>query len=292
MTDAVLFGVAGWSYEDWRGIVYPKGCPDTLRFIAKLVNCVEVNNTFYRVPVAEHCSSWVERTSDLGTLFTAKLPLELTHEMRLDKELVDTVRKGFAPLVASGRLRALLAQFSYRFAANAESLQHVGALAEAFSHDVPLVIEVRHESWNDQDVLDFSRELGVSVANLDYPGSRSGFGVDVTGVNGSRGIAYYRLHGRNEAAWFSKEASRDNVYDYEYSKDELRQITDRLKRIAADASQTLVIANNHFQGKALKLVLQLLAWHRHTSVEVPAGMIERFPELEDIAKGAQRGLFD
>ena len=292
MTGSILFGVAGWSYEDWRGVVYPRGCKDTLRYVAKLVDCIEINSTFYRLPVAEYCGDWVERTSDLGTLFTAKLPLEFTHQMRLDRDLIASVRKGFAPLVASGRLRALLAQFSYRFSADSDSLQHVGALVEAFGKDVPMVIEVRHESWNEEDVLKFAAGLGVSVANLDYPGSMHGFGADVTGVNGSRGIAYFRLHGRNEAAWFSKSAGRDKVYNYEYSKAEVKQVTARLKRIAADAHQTLVIANNHFHGKALKLVLQLLAWHRHASVEVPPGMLERYPELMDIGKGVQRGLFE
>ena len=289
---SILFGVAGWSYEDWRGIVYPRGCKDTLRFVAKCVDCIEINSTFYRVPVAEHCASWVERTTDLGTLFTAKLPLEFTHRASVAKDLARMVRKGFAPLVASGRLRALLAQFSYRFAADAENLQHVGGLVEIFGKDVPLVVEVRHESWNDKHVLEFARELGISLANLDYPGSAHGFSEDVTGVNGSRGIAYYRLHGRNRSAWFAKDAGRNQVYNYEYSKPEVREITQRLKRIADTANQTIVIANNHFHGNALKLVLQLLAWHKHTSVEVPSGMIERFPELVDIAKGVQRGLFE
>ena len=289
---SIAFGIAGWSYEDWRGIVYPRGCKDTLRHVAKLVDCIEINSTFYRVPVAEHCGSWVERTSDLGTLFTAKLPLEFTHQMRLDRDLVTTVRKGFAPLVASGRLRALLAQFSYRFSADADSLQHLGGLVEAFGREVPIVVEVRHESWNDEDVMDFASGLGISLANLDYPGSTRGFRANVTGVNGSRSIAYFRLHGRNKEAWFSRDAGRDQVYNYEYSKAEVRQITERIKRIASDAAQTLVIANNHFHGNALKLVLQLLAWSRHASVEVPAGMLERFPDLVDIAKGVQRGLFE
>ena len=33
-TPEVLFGVAGWSYPDWRGVVYPAGCKDTLRAVA------------------------------------------------------------------------------------------------------------------------------------------------------------------------------------------------------------------------------------------------------------------
>ena len=37
VTDSqLLFGVAGWSYEDWKGIVYPRNCKDTLRAVAVL----------------------------------------------------------------------------------------------------------------------------------------------------------------------------------------------------------------------------------------------------------------
>ena len=31
---SVRFGIAGWSYDDWRGVVYPRTCADTLRFCA------------------------------------------------------------------------------------------------------------------------------------------------------------------------------------------------------------------------------------------------------------------
>jgi uncharacterized protein YecE (DUF72 family) len=88
-----------------------------------------------------------------------------------------------------------------------------------------------------------------------------GFSRDVTGVHGRSGVAYFRLHGRN-TAWFRKGAGRDEVYDWEYSSREIRQIGERLRRIEASSAQTLVVANNHFHGKAMKLIEDLVAWYR------------------------------
>ena len=34
------FGIAGWSYDDWKGVVYPRGCKDTLRFCAEHVDLI------------------------------------------------------------------------------------------------------------------------------------------------------------------------------------------------------------------------------------------------------------
>jgi len=257
----IRFGVAGWSYEDWKGVVYPRGCKDTLRFVAERVGLIEVNSTFYRTPSAKNSASWIARTEDLGTLFTAKLPQEFTHDGACDAELVRTTCEGFAPLAESGRLVALLAQTNYRVEATPNNVAHFARLRDAFAGVAPLVVEVRHKTWNVPRAMDEMRKLGVTVAELDYPGAASGFSLDTSGVHAANGIAYFRLHGRNPA-WFEKGAGRDQVYDWEYSASEVAELEQRLLRIANDATRTLVVANNHFHGKAMKVVEQLVAWYR------------------------------
>ncbi len=256
----VLFGVAGWSYEDWKGVVYPRGCKDTLRFVAERVGLIEVNSTFYRPPSAKNCASWAQRTEDLGTRFTAKLPREFTHDGACDPALVQATRDGFLPLAESGRLLALLAQTNYRVQATPNRVAHFARLRDAFADLAPLVVEVRHKTWNVPRAMAAMRELGVTVAELDYPGAASGFALDDSGVHGG-GLAYFRLHGRNPA-WFQKGAGRDEVYDWEYSRQEVAEIEQRLLRIAQDQKRTLVVANNHFHGKAMKVVDQLVSWYR------------------------------
>ncbi|MEO6597963.1 MAG: DUF72 domain-containing protein [Planctomycetota bacterium] len=256
----ILFGVAGWSYPDWKDVVYPRNCKDTLRAVAQRVPLIEINNTFYRPPSAKNCQSWVDRTADLGTHFTAKLPQEFTHTRQFDEALVAQVRDGFAPMCASGRMVGLLAQFNHEFPFTAGAIEYVARLARAFGADAPLFVEVRHRTWNAQPALDALRGLGVGVLALDYPGMVGGFSRDVTGVHAS-GVAYFRLHGRNRA-WFRRGAGRDEVYDWLYSESEVQQIGERLRRIEADSARTIVVANNHFQGKAMKLIEDLAAWYR------------------------------
>ena len=268
MTDAVtgdvLFGVAGWSYADWKGVVYPRGCKDTLRAVAKRVSLVEINSTFYAVPSAKNCASWVDRTEDLATQFTAKLPQEFTHLRKFDDALIAAVVDGFAPLARSGRLIGLLAQFRHELLHNSASVDLVRKLADAFTETAPLFVEVRHKSWNVSAGLEALAQHGVGVLELDYPGTVGGFSRDTTGVRAG-GVAYFRLHGRNRS-WFRPGAGRDEVYDWRYSEEEVRLLWSRLQRIREGATRTIVVANNHFHGKAMEVIEQLLAFYRGGAV--------------------------
>lgn len=260
MVEGVAFGVAGWSYKDWQGVVYPRGCKDTLRAVAQKVDLIEINSTFYAMPSAKNCSSWATRTEDLGTRFTAKLPQEFTHVRRFDAAMVSAACEGFAPLKASGRLDGLLAQFKHELQHNQHAIDLVRRLADAFADTAPLFVEVRHKSWNGSEGLQALERHGVGVLELDYPGMVGGFSRDVTGVC-AKGVAYFRLHGRNRA-WFRRGAGRDEVYDWRYSESEVLQLWNRLKRIRHGATGAIVVANNHFHGKAMEVVEQLLAYYR------------------------------
>lgn len=285
-TSKMRFGIAGWSYEDWKGVVYPHGCRDTLRFCAEFVDLIEINSSFYHVPSARNAESWAGRVEDLPEFFfTAKLPQEVTHKGELTSELVEQAQEGFAPLVEAGRLLMLLAQFSYRFTFTPDNLVYLREIHEAFAGIAPIAVEIRHGSWGREDGLDALTDLPCTVVNLDYPGSQSGFGPYVTGMNGPKGVAYFRLHGRNAKAWFDKDAGRDAVYDYEYSDAEVTKLAERARAIDEGAAQTIVVANNHYLGKELKLALELEAWYRQQKVKVPELLLRTYPSLARIAAG-------
>ena len=49
----IRVGIAGWSYDDWDGIVYPARRParfDRLAYLAGFFESIEINSTFYRIP--------------------------------------------------------------------------------------------------------------------------------------------------------------------------------------------------------------------------------------------------
>src|SRR5713226_8754188 len=80
----IKIGPAGWSYTDWRGMVYPESAGsrfDTLAFVARYFDTVEINSSFYRPPSPQSAKSWIQRVADNPDFrFTAKLYKVFTHE--------------------------------------------------------------------------------------------------------------------------------------------------------------------------------------------------------------------
>jgi len=288
VSERISIGIAGWSYDDWNGYVYPRGTRDKLRYIAPYVDMVEVNSTFYRPPYAKTVASWVNRTSDLGEFyFAAKLHQDITHRGEIAPGMVRAIRDGFAPMIQAGKLRHLLAQFRYDFAESEQTRIHLQRIASTFGGMSNLVLELRHNSWQSPAALEFLSSLGVTVANLDYPTARDSFNLYASGVGEH---AYMRLHGRNARAWFSKQAGRDETYNYAYSREELDQIADRAVKIAGMSKSLTLVANNHYQGKEAMNALEIKARVTGRKVDVPPELLKRYPRLQEIARNLPEEL--
>jgi uncharacterized protein YecE (DUF72 family) len=278
----IRIGTAGWQYRDWAGIVYPKPKPrgfDELSFIAGFFNTVEINSSFYGPPRRNAADTWVKRVaSNPQFRFTAKLWRGFTHERNATADDEKLFQDGMAPLVESGRLGALLAQFPWSYRNEPENRMYLRRLRNRFA-EYPLVVEVRHGSWIEPDVLDELAELGVGLCNIDQPLFRRS--VKPTAVNTSE-IGYVRLHGRNYKQWFSKTANVRERYDYLYYARELEPWVDRIKTIAEDAQDTYVVTNNHNLGKAVANAFELRAFLSEEPIRPPEQLIERYPELRPI----------
>jgi uncharacterized protein YecE (DUF72 family) len=277
---SIACGIAGWSYPDWNGYVYPPGVRDRLAFIAPYVDVIEINSTFYRPPSAGTAASWVARTAGLpGFAFTAKLHQDVTHKGVIEPRMVDAFRNGLAPLVEAGALRHLLAQFRYDFGDSPVNRTHLETIRDAFGDMAQLTLELRHNAWQAPNALHFLKGLGVGVANLDYPLTRSAFNLQRCRVGAQ---AYLRLHGRNADAWFSRDAGRDETYNYLYSAPELEEIKARALDLARGSQSLIVIANNHYRGKELVNALQLKAMLSGEPVKAPPLLAARYPELRAV----------
>ena len=280
MNAKVHIGIAGWSYPDWKGIVYTQPRIDQLEYVSRFVDCVEINSTFYRPPFEKTTKLWLERTSKRPDFFfTAKLHRDFTHQGRIDAEMVKYFHKGFQPLLEADKLKHLLVQFRYDFADCKDSRGHLSEIVENFCDAFNLAVEVRHKSWQEKDALRFLQELGVSVCNLDYPATRNSFNMQhcTVGRNG-----YFRMHGRNEEKWFS-QAGRDETYNYVYSSDELAQIKKRIDRLAEAFEFLTVIANNHYRGAELANAIELKALVSGEKQPVPEGLLRTYVNLERVA---------
>jgi uncharacterized protein YecE (DUF72 family) len=279
----IRIGPAGWSYEDWEGIVYPpkKGAKfDPLGYLSDFFDTIELNNTFYRPPTPQMSKSWVKRTQSNPLFrFTAKLYRKFTHER---EALVDTdeanFKSGIAPLMESQCLGALLLQFPYSFHYGEGNLQYLMGLAKNFK-DYPLILEVRHASWDRASAYKFLRENRIGFGNIDQPQVSYSIGPTkkVTGP-----VGYLRLHGRNAKEWFHEGAGRDARYDYLYNEFELFEIGERVRQIAKEAEEVYVITNNHYRGKAICNALELKAKLEGKEVKVPETLLQHYPQLRDL----------
>lgn len=284
MVGQVYIGIAGWSYPDWKGIVYTSSKVDQLEYVSKFVDCLEINSTFYRPPFEKTTKSWLQRTSKRPDFFfTAKLHRSFTHQGKMDAEIIKYFHKGFEPFLEAGRLKHLLVQFRYDFDDTNHNRQHLTKIVRNFSDAFNLAVEVRHKSWQMPSALDFLEQLGVAVCNLDYPTTWNSFDMQqcTVGRNG-----YFRMHGRNVEKWFSK-AGRDETYDYYYNEDELTQIKQRVDELAKAFETLTVIANNHYRGAELANALELKALITGQKQPVPEGLLRTYPNLTRIASNKQ-----
>ena len=139
---------------------------------------------------------------------------------------------------------------------------------------------VQERPWQSPESLAFLSDLGVTVANIDYPLGRNSFNLDQCLV-GREG--YLRLHGRNAEAWFDKQAGRDETYDYLYSKGELKGICERALKLARSFKSLTIVANNHYGGKEVVNALQIKNRLTGRKVKAPPALVEKYPDLAEIA---------
>ncbi len=277
-------GTAGWSYDDWSGIVYPDDRSKDFRGLQYLVeeldfNTVELNNTFYHPPKPQYCEKWLEDVrSCSGFKFTAKLWKRFTHERdeMWEKGEVEVFREGIAPLVDAGKMGALLVQFPWSFRFKPESMHWMAHVVDEF-RDLPIVVELRSTGWLEDRGLRFLQELGVGFCNIDQPSFRNNIPLTAHGFGS---IGYMRLHGRNRDAWFDDESGRNERYDYLYSPEELAGIEDAIEKTAEQVQNMFVITNNHYQGQAPANAAQLKSLLTGEQISVPDRLAENVKGIE------------
>jgi uncharacterized protein YecE (DUF72 family) len=271
-------GPAGWDYKDWQGVVYPPGLKgtDRLTFLAAWFDVVEINVTFYRPLGPQVASGWLGAVAAAENFrFTAKLLNRFTHERQLAAGEVEQFRAGLLPLLAAGRLGALLAQFPYSFHNTQENRAYLTEIKAAFP-EFPLALEVRHRSWQHREVQEFLGETGWEFCNLDQPMVSYPMGA-TRWVTGS--VGYLRCHGRRQDEWFKFGEDRQARYDYYYGPEELADLADRARELSAQAPDVYLIFNNHPTGQAVANGLEMSHLLLGRSFTLPLSLLAAFPRL-------------
>lgn len=247
----IRLGTSGFSYDDWIGPVYPVDLPrwQWLSYYAAEFDTVEINVTYYRMPPWKTVAGWVKKTPQ-DFLFSVKAHRSITHE-RTNPDC-QAFLDGIAPLVEAERLACVLAQFPFRFQPTESAYAYLYALREGLG-DVPVVVEVRHSDWIQEETFQLLTELGLGYCCVDEPAIK-GLMPPTSRVTASPG--YVRFHGRNAARWWNHDEAWQR-YDYTYSKPELEEWIPRIKAIAQEGPLTLVYANNHYKGQSVDTLRKL-----------------------------------
>lgn len=282
VTRDIRVGPAGWSYQDWKGVVYPRGASskfDGLAYLASFFDTLEVNSTFYRPPAAPTSQSWVKRVSTNPNFkFTVKLYKPFTHDRgKATEEDYLAYRQGVDPIAEAGKLGAVLIQFPWSFKNNEESRHYLSALLDRFD-DYPLVVELRHASWNRPGIYRSFERRRVGFCNIDQPLFARSIKPS---AHATSEVGYVRLHGRNYQNWFSESAAPADRYDYLYSRDELRPWIENIREVSRNANETFVITNNHFTGKGVVNALEIKAELTGRKVPAPATLLDAYPRLQE-----------
>jgi uncharacterized protein YecE (DUF72 family) len=295
----ILVGTAGFSYKDWEGVVYPKDLKKRkvhpLEYLAQYFDCCEINTSFYGHIRPEIGSRWCAMVAAVNPQFrfTAKLNQAFTHApnaamqstsaatLRPTPEDERLARAGLDSLAGPGLLGALLVQFPISFKNTLENDRYLTQLLERFS-GYPLVVEVRHMTWNNPAVLSQLAEQHIGFVNIDQPllGKAMRPTDFATASNG-----YIRLHGRNYKDWCDAEGRSDR-YNYLYKTNELEGWVEKIKTVSDKAKETFVITNNHPAGRAAVNALELINLLTHQKLKVPEALALKYPELQKIAEQA------
>jgi uncharacterized protein YecE (DUF72 family) len=231
----IRVGCSGWNYADWRGVLYPPGCPQRawLARYAELFDTVEVNTTFYRLPSVDAVRGWVAQTPP-GFTFAVKASRYLTHVKRLtDMERgVGRLLERLEPLTTSPKMGPILWQLPGNFRRDDERLAFALERLPPGRH----AFEFRHPSWFADEVLAALRAHGVALTIADHP-ERPWQSHALTAD-----FTFVRLH-------HGRRGRRGN-----YSATELDDWARELRRLAARA-EVFAYFNNDWEGFAVRNAL-------------------------------------
>ena len=164
---SIRIGCSGWNYKSWKDEFY-EGKPPRLwlEHYTRFFDTVEVNNTFYRLPLKTSVAKWVEQTSP-DFLFAVKASRYLTHIKRLT-DLVGGIERYYErlePLTRSPKLGPVLWQLPATFRRNDDRLAAALEALPAGRH----CFEFRHPSWFVEPVYELLRRHAAALVIADRP---------------------------------------------------------------------------------------------------------------------------
>ncbi|HEY9064918.1 MAG TPA: DUF72 domain-containing protein [Burkholderiaceae bacterium] len=286
----VRIGTCSWSDPSLikSKAFYPRGtgtAENRLRYYATQFPIVEVDSSFYAMPVPQNSVLWAERTPP-NFVFNVKAFRLLTghhtpaqvfppdiaavlpplsgrtrsyYYESLPDELRDELWRRFiealAPLKDANKLLAVHFQFAPWATNSREWRAHVEECVQRMAGHL-LSVEFRNATWlsehNTKRTLDWLRELGVAHTVVDGPQGVGNYAQAVWEVTNPK-LAVVRLHGRNAESWNAKglKASSER-FNYEYTDAEFDELSAAIDDLAARALEVVALLNVNHEDQGVR----------------------------------------
>lgn len=164
-----------------------------LTYYASLFNSIEINSSFYKIPVAKTLAKWATEVPD-DFRFTFKLWQGITHNKSLAFN-PDDVFKFIEIIGAVGDKRGcLLVQIppSITIAQQSQLRLLMATITEAnATQEWKIAVEFRHKSWYDEVVYELLTSYNAGMVVQDLPASTSPL------LTTANDFIYLRFHGPN-----------------------------------------------------------------------------------------------
>lgn len=300
-TGELRIGTASWTDPTMTrgGVFYPRGvssAEDRLRYYASQFPVVEVDSTYYSLPVRGMAQLWADRTPP-DFLFHVKahalmtgqptevarlpealidaLPAELAERDRiyakdlpaeLDAAVWDNFIDAMQPLHDAGKLGGILLQYPRWFLPTPENKAALARAAERLD-GIPAAVEFRNRHWMGGAIgegrgtdwtLAMLRELGLSHVVVDGPQGLESSQPRVPAVTNAD-LAVVRLHGRRSATWEAGNVPTVERYRWLYDERELADIVPDIELVSAQARRTTVLLNNCYANYGATNARELVA---------------------------------
>jgi uncharacterized protein YecE (DUF72 family) len=163
----IFVGVGGWNFAPWRGSFYPKGLIHAreLQYASRELTSIEINSTFYGLQKPATFKKWHDETPD-GFVFSVKAPRFVTQRKNL-AESAPTIERflGSGVLQLGAKLGPINWQLAETKHFDAKELAAFLALLprKVDGHALRHVLEVRHESFDCEELLELARAHQVAI---------------------------------------------------------------------------------------------------------------------------------
>ncbi|NGX34020.1 MAG: hypothetical protein K1060chlam1_00365 [Candidatus Anoxychlamydiales bacterium] len=232
----IYIGTSGFSYEHWKNRFYPKDvkAKDYFEYYQKHFSTVEINNTFYRLPLKKVVLNW-QKEANNDFIFSLKSSRFITHLKRLKEPKKHLTLFLNRVKHLKPHLGPILFQIPPKWNLDIKRLLN---FLKALDKNYKYAFEFRDKSWLTNEVFSLLKKYKAAFCIYDLEGFQTPLEITANFV-------YIRLHGPKRA------------YSGTYSKKTLQKWAKIIKNFHKKNLDVFCYFNNDENAYAIKNSIEL-----------------------------------